>query len=388
MQRLDQRPGEERFRTNADALARSAFPAAAYSGPSDAQELRRDAGLAKDRFIFLDELRGLAALSVVLLHASQIFSFRLNSHPSLAVDFFFCLSGFVLANGYDQKLKSGALGSRAFVLKRVIRLYPMIMVGVALGVLALQFALTPGLPLAEVSILAVGALSLLPLGLLLGHEAFAINNPLWSICFEMVASVIYGCVARRRFHIWYEIAAIALLAAALFQVVMSEGAIGPVGFASWRAFFEGFIRVGFSFLAGVLIFRWKIYQRVGAVPLQIPLFVLISVLFFPFAVPSHIYDFICIVVIIPIVVTLAAAVPQSAERPFAAYLGQLSYPLYIVHLPVIQFGDHFQNLTDGFVPLPVTVSGTLLVAVGVAHLLHGCFDAPLRAYLGRKFPLN
>ncbi|MGO7049268.1 acyltransferase family protein [Rhizobium johnstonii] len=388
MQRLDQRPGEERFRTTADALARSAFPTAAYSSPSDAQELGRDAGQAKDRFIFLDELRGLAALSVVLLHASQTFSFRLNPHPSLAVDFFFCLSGFVLANGYDQKLKAGALGTRAFLLKRLIRLYPMVVVGVAFGVLALQFALTPGLPLAEVSILAVGALSLLPLGLLLGHEAFAINNPLWSICFEMVASAAYGCVARRRFHFWYEIAVIALLAAALFQIVMLEGGIGPVGFGSWRAFFEGFVRVGFSFLAGVLIFRWDIHHRVGTIPPQIPLFVLIAVLFFPFAVPSDVYDFICIAIIIPIVVTLAAAVPQSVQRPFAAYLGQLSYPLYIVHLPVIQLGDQFQNLTDGVIPLSVTVGGTFLVAVGVAHFLDVYFDAPLRAYLGRKFPLN
>ena len=388
MRRFDQRPGEDRLLTTADALARSVFPAAARPGPSDTQDLGHGAGQAKDRFIFLDELRGLAALSVVLLHASQLFSFRLNSHPSLAVDFFFCLSGFVLANGYDQKLKAGALGSRAFLLKRVVRLYPMMVVGVALGVLASQFALTPNIALAEVSILAVGALFLLPLGLLVGQEAFAINNPLWSICFEMVASVVYGSVAHRRIHFWHEIAVFALLAAALFQVVMFEGAIGPVGFANWRAFFEGFVRVGFSFLAGVLIFRWNIHRRVGAVPPQIPLFVLIAVLFFPFAVPSDVYDFTCIAVIIPIVVALAAAVPQGAERPFAVYLGQLSYPLYVVHLPVIQFGDHFQNLTDGFIPLPVTVSGTLLVAVGVAHFLHGCFDAPLRAYLGRKFPLS
>ncbi|MBY3502835.1 acyltransferase [Rhizobium laguerreae] len=388
MQHFDERSGEERLQTTSDSVARSTFPAAAYPGPSDAQDLGHGAGQAKGRFIFLDELRGLAALSVVLLHASQIFSFRLNSHSYLAVDFFFCLSGFVLANGYDQTLKSGALGSKAFFLKRVVRLYPMIVVGVGLGVIASQVALTPRIALADVSILAVGALILLPLGLLVGQEAFAINNPLWSICFEMVASVAYGCIARRRFHFWYEIAAIALLAAALFQVVMLEGGIGPVGFASWRAFLEGFIRVGFSFLAGVLIFRWRIYQRVGAAPPQIPLFVLIAVLIPPFSVPNDIYDFICIAVIIPIVVALAAAVPQGAERPFAAYLGQLSYPLYAVHLPVIQFGDHFQNLTDGFIPLPVTVGGTLLVAVGVAHFLHGCFDAPLRAYLGRKFPLN
>ncbi|NKF32570.1 acyltransferase, partial [Pseudomonas sp. BGM005] len=74
----------------------------------------------------MDELRGIAAISVVLLHASQVFEFNLNSHAYLAVDFFFCLSGFVLANAYDQKLKSGILRSPMFLLKRMVRLYPMI----------------------------------------------------------------------------------------------------------------------------------------------------------------------------------------------------------------------------------------------------------------------
>ncbi|MBB3646686.1 peptidoglycan/LPS O-acetylase OafA/YrhL [Rhizobium sp. BK619] len=52
------------------------------------------------------------------------------------MDFFFCLSGFVLANGYDQKLRSGLLPNRVFFLKRLVRLYPLIVIGVALGALA------------------------------------------------------------------------------------------------------------------------------------------------------------------------------------------------------------------------------------------------------------
>ncbi|EJC78718.1 putative acyltransferase [Rhizobium leguminosarum bv. trifolii WSM2297] len=388
MQRLDHRPGEETLLTTADALGRSAFPVPAYTGPTDAQDLGRGTDLTKDRFIFLDRLRGIAALSVALLHASQVFGFNLNSHAYLAVDFFFCLSGFVLANAYDQKLRSGILRSPVFLLKRMVRLYPMIVVGVGLGVLALQVAYGPGVPLADVSILAVGALLLLPVGFLVGQEAFAINNPLWSIFFEIVAGVIYGSVARRRIRFWHEIAALASLAAALFAVVSIEGTIGPVGFGNLRAFFEGFIRTGFSFLAGILIFRWQIIHRIPAVRPQIPLFVLMAVLFFPFAVPRDIYDFFCIAVIIPIVVALAAAVAQTEEKSLAAYLGQLSYPLYIVHLPVIQLGSYFQSATNSFIPLPIAVICTLLAAVAGAHFLYTQFDRPIRAYLSRRFSLN
>ncbi|NKL37737.1 acyltransferase family protein [Rhizobium leguminosarum bv. viciae] len=371
----------------ADELTASGFRSEVHPGSGDASRLASQADHVKNHFIFLDELRGIAALSVALLHASQIFGFGL-SYAYLGVDFFFCLSGFVLANGYDQKLKSGVLRSSTFLLKRVVRLYPMIAAGVAFGVLASLFASTASLSFADVSILAVGALLLLPLGILVGLEAFAINNPLWSLCFEMVASVAYGFAARRRFHLWHQIAVLVLLAAALFEIVAIEGTIGPVGFGNWRAFFEGFVRVGFSFLAGVLIFRWQIHRRVGAVPPQIPLFVLIGVLFFPFTVPREIYDFICIAIVIPIVVALAAAVPLSAERPFAGYLGKLSYPLYMVHQPVFQLGAQFEHFTDGYIPRPITVGVTVLAAVGVANVLFIRFDVPIRAYLGRKFSLN
>lgn len=387
MQRLDHRPGEERRRTIADALGGSAVPAAPCVSPMDAEGLDRSAEM-KDRFTFLDELRGIAAVSVALLHASQIFGFKLNSHAYLAVDFFFCLSGFVLANAYDQKLKSGVLRCPMFLLKRMVRLYPMIVAGVALGVVTLQVAYAPGIPLADVLVLAVGALLLLPLGFLVGQEAFAINNPLWSIFFEIVAGVIYGLVARRQIHFWHEIAALALLAAALFAVVLIEGTIGPVGFGSWRAFFEGFVRVGFSFLAGVLIFRWQIVHRIPAVRSQIPLFALIAVLFFPLAIPRENDDFFCIAVIIPIVVALAAAAPQSEEQPLAIYLGHLSYPLYVVHLPIIQLGSYFQHTADSFIPMPIAVGCTLLAAIGGAHFLYARLDRPIRAHLTCKFSLS
>ncbi len=203
------------------------------------------AGKLTNHIAFLDELRGVAALSVVLLHASQIFGFSLGSYAYLAVDFFFCLSGFVLANGYDQKLRSGGLRSSAFFLKRLARLYPMIVVGVAVGVLAAVFASEPHISLHDIPILTVGALLLLPLGLLAGQEAFSINSPLWSLCFEMVASVVYGSAARRKIRLWGDVAFLAFFAVALFQIVGIEGTIGPVGFSNWRTFLEGFVRVRF-----------------------------------------------------------------------------------------------------------------------------------------------
>jgi peptidoglycan/LPS O-acetylase OafA/YrhL len=51
----------------------------------------------------------------------------------LAVDFFFLLSGVVVAHAYERRLKAGQ--TLDYMLKRAVRLYPMILIGAALGAL-------------------------------------------------------------------------------------------------------------------------------------------------------------------------------------------------------------------------------------------------------------
>jgi peptidoglycan/LPS O-acetylase OafA/YrhL len=60
----------------------------------------------KQHFEILDGLRGIAALSIVLFHFMEIVyqpSKNFIAHGFLAVDFFFCLSGFVIAYAYHQE---------------------------------------------------------------------------------------------------------------------------------------------------------------------------------------------------------------------------------------------------------------------------------------------
>ncbi len=72
-------------------------------------------------------------LSVGILHAGQIFNVNIiPRHGYLAVDFFFCLSGFVIAYAYEAR-PFGQYSWSRFALLRVIRLYPMVVVGISLG---------------------------------------------------------------------------------------------------------------------------------------------------------------------------------------------------------------------------------------------------------------
>ena len=102
-----------------------------------------DSGLLKTKphFEILDGLRGLAALVVVIFHFMEIiiadFSNNFISHGYLAVDFFFCLSGFVVSYAYDNRI--AGMGLKTFIKLRLIRLQPLVIIGSVLGLLTFLF---------------------------------------------------------------------------------------------------------------------------------------------------------------------------------------------------------------------------------------------------------
>src|SRR6478609_5352395 len=97
----------------------------------------------KQHFAILDGLRGVAALGVVVFHFMEwIFpdpSKNFIGHGFLAVDFFFCLSGFVIGYAYDDRIQE--MGRGAFFKARLIRLHPLVVLGSVLGLLG--FLLDP-----------------------------------------------------------------------------------------------------------------------------------------------------------------------------------------------------------------------------------------------------
>src|ERR1700755_2109506 len=95
----------------------------------------------KQHFEILDGLRGVAAIAVVTFHFMEIaytdYSRNFIGHGFLAVDFFFCLSGFVIAYAYDDRVTK--MGVREFFKSRIIRLHPLVISGSVLGLLAFLF---------------------------------------------------------------------------------------------------------------------------------------------------------------------------------------------------------------------------------------------------------
>jgi peptidoglycan/LPS O-acetylase OafA/YrhL len=153
------------------------------------------AGTRSPRFLFIDALRGLAAMSVVLFHLSEgrhITSFldllpaparAVFHHGDLGVQIFFVLSGFVIAHSMARESVDGRYVGR-FMLRRSIRLDPPYWASMIL-VVALSLISARAMP---------GKVYTLPtVGQVVAHLFYAPNllgmpliNPIyWTLCIEI-----------------------------------------------------------------------------------------------------------------------------------------------------------------------------------------------------------
>lgn len=344
----------------------------------------------KAHFVFLDGMRGIAALAVGWLHASQIFSIGYHPfHAFLAVDFFFCLSGFVVAHAYDRKLAHGMTFS-AFAIKRMIRLYPMILCGVLIGALVSLFE-TGGDRDAMLGVVALtaSALVLVPLGFAFGEEAYPVNNPIWTLFFELSGSFVYGFERRFvRLQGLIPVLALILTGAVLVFSAHHWHTLEILGYSDPKMFVGGLVRLAFPFLAGVLIYRYSVYKlrfALPSLPLAAALFLILCA---PVLHVSWIYDSISVLILFPALIVLGAGATHSARLSATwSLFGRLSYPFYLIHQPIIRAVQQLRELSDvpdmaGHALVPLSV----LLAIGCAWAVTVLYDEPVRRWLSSLRP--
>lgn len=298
----------------------------------------------------LDGLRGVAAIAVVVFHIFELMVPDLDHNPLphtfLAVDFFFALSGYVLGYAYDNRLNTPDAATRMhffdFVKRRLIRLHPVVPVAAVVGGLVyllnpftgtaqtLGIAITPE-KMALILALGLFLLPSPPLPNLFG-ETHSINPPSWTLFWEYVANlffVLYGCRMKRRVHVVLLcLGAIALtLTAVLYQ--------GDLGYGwGWSNVWVAPIRLCYPFLAGLLVYRLgaRIYIPQHFVVASV---LLLAALFAPrFGAWNGFYEAAAVIVIFPVLLMIGAARPAVSGvcGVICRWLGNLSYPLYIIRL--------------------------------------------------------
>ena len=316
-------------------------------------------------------------------------------HGSLAVDFFYMLSGFVLTYAYQPRIDQG-WRTAAFLKVRLIRLYPLYLAGLILGV---AFRLLGGHfgrhAMSPSALLEVGAAGLLllpsPINLVPAEAwLYPLNFPCWSLFFELLANVMHVWVLRRRTMFFVG----ALVAVAGISLTVAMLYRGSLDFGVARAdFWYGIPRVAFSYLVGSLVFRfWKTHRGRLKVPAPVALILLLAMLSAPIPEAYKLgYDIAMVIVGFPaLLMVSASSEPSSRLTPLFRSLGALSYALYVLHVPVGNF--FIQVWTRAFhreptLDAPWAGFVFLVVVSGLALLLDRVYDGPARAWLKRHVTL-
>lgn len=342
--------------------------------------MRVDAPAARF-FHTLDGLRGLAALAVLLWHLPHR---PLLRSGYLAVDFFFMLSGFVLANHYEARLAT-ARGGRRFMTMRLIRLYPLYVLGTAIGgAFALYSILTGTIDRSLTWWLRNAAFAAPMLPNVLSHNAvFAFNPPAWSLFFEVMVNVLYGFTAR-----WTsDRVLLAIIGGSAAVLVIAVARIGNMHFTvHMPMFLLGGVRAAFGFYVGVGIQR--LWRR-GQLPrLRVPPLMLAALLIACLTIPrggDRAPGLTLAVVFVGFPAILIAALYNEPGRRLARIalrLGLLSFPVYAIHRPVFSIVRH---VVRPYHPsLFVTAICAIPLSLVLAWLAARFYDQPLRRWLTRR----
>jgi peptidoglycan/LPS O-acetylase OafA/YrhL len=369
----------------------------------------QDLSKSKPHYEILDGLRGIAAIMVVLFHIVEIHSGgdhtkQWINHGYLAVDFFFILSGYVIGYAYDDRWNNMTLGH--FFKRRIIRLQPMLVVGSIIGALLFYFQNSPALgwggisevPLSKVLMVMFLGFFLIPVGKDLDirgwNEMFPLNGAAWTLFFEEIANISYALVLR---HLSAFVLGIFAAIAAGFTV--HYALTNPAGdiIGGWaiddpQLLKIGFIRVAFPFLAGLLLARTLKLKYIKNAFLYTGL-LLILILSIP-RIGGHeqpwqngLYECFCLIVIFPFIVWLGAGGKvEGKTKQVSKFLGDISYPIYITHYPVM-YVYYSWVVNNGYSFREAWPAGlqTAVVSLALAYGLMKLYDIPLRTWLRNRF---
>ncbi|MBS1445702.1 MAG: acyltransferase [Odoribacter sp.] len=355
----------------------------------------------KPHYNILDGLRGVAALMVLWFHifeayASSHIDQQIN-HGYLAVDFFFILSGFVIGYAYDDRWKTMPI--KDFIKRRFIRLHPMVVIGAIIGAIMFYFQGCSVWDVSKVSVTMLLIATLMNACLIPATpgfeirgvtEMFPLNGPSWSLFYEYIGNILYAFfihkLSTKVLSIWVVLAGCGLAGFAIW------GPYGDIcaGFSlTGENILGGSLRLLFSFSAGLLLSRLFKPIFIKGVFWICSLSVVILL-----AVPriggsenlwmNGLYDTLCFAVLFPLIVYLGASgkTTDKLTTRICKFLGDISYPLYMVHYPFIYL--YYAWVKNEHLTFVQSLPGALAVVIGSIILAYLClrlYDEPVRKFL-------
>ena len=341
------------------------------------------------RFTTLEGMRGVAAICIVLMHGQELFGLAAPQSAYLAVDFFFVLSGFILAQAYAKRLDAGLPGL-IFMRTRILRLYPLYIVGsltsVALALFSLFVRGNDALwaftqPLVSVPF----ALLMLPSPA--SSLMYPLNAPAWSLLLELLVNVAFAVRWLRSgpaLMVMVGVSAVLLLLAAERSGGLDLG-WGKENVAG------GLARVFFSFPLGVLLHRVRRRIRLSDALSAAPVLALGVLLYAaPTGTARTVFDLVMVLVLSPLLVLAGAVSHPISDRMNGLYLflGAISYPIYALYHPILiaSVGTIARHVPAGMASIVagLVIIGTLLAVSWYAARLDTRIGAAIHRHLHRS----
>lgn len=367
----------------------------------------------KPHYHLLNGLRGVAALLVVAYHIFEGYAFAGGgmistiNHGYLAVDFFFMLSGFVIAYAYDDRWQRDLTLSN-FIKRRLIRLHPLVIFGAVLGVItfwiqgAVQWDGTAVdtfwiIVALLCTCLFIPAAPAMPFEVRGNGEMFPLNGPLWTLFFEYIGNLLYALFIRRlSTKALAAFVALLGLALGLFAIfdVSGYGSIGVGWSLAGPNFWGGLLRMLFPFSMGMLLSRkFKPIKIKGA--FWICALLLVGLFMVPYIEGldpisrNGVYEMFCIAVVFPLIVWLGASGQTTDKRStqLCKFFGDISYPIYVIHYPLMYL-FYAWLIDQELYTLKETWAVALVVYLSSIFLAYFClklYDKPVRKLLARYF---
>jgi len=364
---------------------------------------------SKSHYEILDGLRGVASILVIAFHVMETFALgnrfdQVINHGYLAVDFFFVLSGFVVAYAYDDRW--GKMTQWEFYKRRLIRLQPMVIMGSIVGaalfylqVSPVAFPLITGTPVWQMLLVMLVGFTLIPLPISMDirgwTEMHPLNGPAWSLFFEYIANILYAVIVRRFSKVLLTVFVV-LCAGFLVQYLV----MGPQGdvIGGWALdktqLHVGFARLLYPFFGGVLLCRMGKLIRIKNAFWVCSLLIAVILSIPRIGGADHLwmnglYESLCIIILFPLIVSIGAGGSITGKRSLKVcrFLGAISYPLYITHYPLIYIFTAW--VANNKIPLGgygLFVGFLLMIAsILLAWASLKFYDEPVRNWLTKKF---
>ncbi len=292
---------------------------------------------AKHRFTALDSLRGVAAIGVLLHHlpaSNGLATLPLARMGSLFVDFFFVLSGFVIACSYGDKLAAG-FSLKRFSVLRLGRILPvhlvMITAFAAMEVAAWTFG-AGGFSLRAPFTGTHSPAHLFSATFLLDgyvpHRQNSFNGVTWSISVELFLYALAALAYRGGGKVWL------LAACGLGALVLHAQWISlPVLTTDLQRGLTGFAAGAFCWE----LFRRQQDKKLPAATLleALSLAALFLFVWFSASIAHPELIFVPAAAVVLVFARQGGALSRVLGTRWPAWLGAISYSLYMTHMMVL-----------------------------------------------------